>query len=109
MTRDYPGFVYFIEAVGTPFLKIGYSERPYERLRSLRTGCPVEVQMLAVAGALRSQEQKFHRLFAPTRIRGEWFIRSPEIDHAIEWANSYNGGCVASEDQLAALIAADRG
>lgn len=75
--------IYFIEAVGTPFVKIGRTRHSAKsRLSSLRTGCPYPlriIRMLAVNLKRESQlEKQLHRKFKKYRAEGEWFALTEE-------------------------------
>lgn len=70
------GFVYFI-ATGEceqAWVKIGYTGgSPYERCRTLQTGCPHSLNVLAYAPGTPDDEYRLHRRFAAFRGYGEWF------------------------------------
>jgi len=67
------GFVYFIEASESGFLKIGWAKDPVKRLRELQTGCPYELTILGQCPGSLEDEAAFHRTYADLRVRGEWF------------------------------------
>jgi len=67
------GFVYFIEAVGTPRIKLGYSVDPEKRLKELQTGSPYKLALLAKWPAIPQTETYLHELFTEYRVHGEWF------------------------------------
>lgn len=72
--------VYFIRAkLGGP-VKIGIAKDVEQRLAALQTGCPFELEVLAVIphGA-RKMERLLHRQFKSTRIHGEWFQPSDAL------------------------------
>ena len=69
--------VYLIEAGG--LLKIGVSLDPMRRLKSMQTGSPVPLTMLAAIHGGDREEARLHRLFKPYRREGEWFEDRPEI------------------------------
>lgn len=69
--------VYVIHAVGTGFVKIGVAEDVQSRLRTLATGCPYELRLVATIEADRAFEKKLHGQLRPERIRGEWFRVGP--------------------------------
>lgn len=80
--RGHPGFVYFVEAVDTGRIKIGWSkESPERRLRELSAACPFELRLLGAMVGCKVEEAHKHRLFECSRVPGkrEWFFDSPEI------------------------------
>lgn len=67
-------YVYFIAAEPYDHVKIGWSlHQPTRRMKELQTGCPHELDLLAWAPASLEDERRLHRVFAPLRLRGEWF------------------------------------
>ena len=85
--RWFNGFVYFIEATGTPFVKIGYTSDIKDRLKKLQTASPYELRALVCMRADLVEEQRLHERFKSVRVRGEWFERCPEIEAEIERLN----------------------
>lgn len=72
--------VYFIEAVGAACIKIGVSFNAAQRVSELQTACPFDLRLIAtIPGATERDEQALHERFAAHRVRGEWFVPSPEI------------------------------
>jgi hypothetical protein len=70
-----PAHVYMVRVVGGGPVKIGVTgERLLERMDGLRTGSPVELQLLALLHAHRSVERWLHEHFAQVRVHGEWFL-----------------------------------
>jgi Meiotically up-regulated gene 113 len=65
------GYVYAIESGDA--VKIGWAQNPVRRLSELNVGSPGQHRLLGFVGATKDQERQLHRLFAPYRIRGEWF------------------------------------
>lgn len=73
--------LYFIEAIGTDFVKVGIcTGDPYARLSSLQTGCPFELRVLAHRPGTHREEAAVHALLESSRVRGEWFRRTPALD-----------------------------
>src|SRR5262249_40121918 len=62
------GGVYFVAAAGK--IKIGVAKSVAERLRSLQTGCPEKLQLLAVADGDGSLERAYHQRFGDLRVEG---------------------------------------
>lgn len=72
-------FLYFIEAVGTEFIKIGRSANPDRRLKQLSTGSPVELRLIGVISGGAEIEKELHKQFDHLRERLEWFRATPEL------------------------------
>lgn len=75
-----PGFVYFIRALETNFVKIGVSLDPTRRLNELQTGCPFELsieQAVFVQNPYQT-ERALHNDCSDVHKRGEWFIMNPK-------------------------------
>lgn len=77
---DRPTYTYFISKGWPGPIKIGRSINPPARLRSLQTGCPD--RLFLIATALGDIEKDLHRRFGYSRIRGEWFNPS---DALMDW------------------------
>jgi len=70
-----PPTVYFVqtESPDGP-VKIGYTgRRVRERMAEGQTFAHQELTLLAETYGTPADEAKLHRLFAPLRVRGEWF------------------------------------
>lgn len=68
--------VYFIRAVGTPYVKIGFVAEHFtlkNRLTELQCGCPHILAIEATSPGLYPEEKAFHVRFQANRVRGEWF------------------------------------
>lgn len=72
-------YVYLVKSKTRPrMFKIGRSANPYERLRSLQTGSPVELELVGFVACksqmhMCDQETGYHRKYARSRRKGEWF------------------------------------
>jgi len=75
--------VYFIQAMGTNFVKIG---RGKNRLGSIQCGCPLPLQLLREIKCVnaRGLEKHLHDKFKEERHRGEWFNLSDNIKGFID-------------------------
>jgi hypothetical protein len=63
--------VYFVEAVETGWIKIGYSKRSIDRIAGSNTFCPHELKLLKVIEGERDVECAWHRRFKHRRgMRG---------------------------------------
>lgn len=76
--------IYAIRAVGTPYIKFGYTgdRDPQNRLDGMQTGCPFELKLVAWAPGERMAEQWIHLRLkrAQAHHRGEWFTQCPEAE-----------------------------
>lgn len=69
------GFIYFIETEGGEYVKIGWSlNHPEGRRRTLQTGCPKPLDLVAFFPGSLEDERRLHRTFAELAYRGEWFF-----------------------------------
>lgn len=72
--------VYFIQAKSGGLIKIGISDKPETRLRSLQSGSPVPLRIVAIIpGGGRMTEASLHERFAASRMHGEWFAPDPDV------------------------------
>lgn len=69
------GCIYIVNARGTSLYKIGYASNVGERMHSMRTDSPLELDVIAVIPARepRKMESRLHRKYEKKRVRGEWF------------------------------------
>lgn len=72
------GFVYLIGVSGKYLVKIGYSQDPDKRLRSLATGSPWDLFIIKTWPAEKQDERRIHSQMSKYRDRLEWFSISPE-------------------------------
>lgn len=83
-------WVYFIQHGGPEgHIKIGTTtSNPYARLRTLQTGAPEPLVLLAAIPGNLLLERELHERFAAIRTRenGEWFHATPELLAFIEGA-----------------------
>lgn len=73
--------IYFVEVIGPSHIKIGFTSKPMAlRLRTLQTGNSYQLRVLGTkeSGA-KSEEERFRNRFRASRIRGEWYRRTPEL------------------------------
>lgn len=75
------GFVYLVAASSVGLLKIGQALSPKQRLKSLQTGSPVPLQLLATIAipAPYTLELDLHERFGSFRAHNEWYRDVPEI------------------------------
>lgn len=82
--RRKPSQVYFIGAEVTGLIKIGCAVNPQARLRSLQTGSPDRLSIIATVPGDAAMERGLHSQFAADRMHGEWFRQSPALIELIE-------------------------
>lgn len=77
--------VYVISAVGTPFVKIGFtSGAASSRMKQIGTCCPHELEVVhEYSTGTEAMERALHDLFGSYRVRNEWFKRTPVFDSAL--------------------------
>lgn len=71
--------VYFIAASARGLIKIGSAVDPAARLRTLSTGSPDRLHLLATIPGGEKRERELHARFAADRVRGEWFRPSANL------------------------------
>ncbi len=68
------GCIYYILSGETGRIKIGFTKGdPSKRLRSLKTGSPTKLGIIAIHPGTLETEAALHRKFAAARVIGEWF------------------------------------
>lgn len=77
--------VYFARAGG--LVKIGVASDLSRRVRALRAGSPVALEIIAYGVGTREREQTIHRHFAASRRHNEWFEPTLELVTVMLWAN----------------------
>lgn len=91
---------YFIEAVGTGRVKIGFTEGdPQARLSNLQTGSAVELRLLATVDC---SESDLHTHFQSTRSHGEWFEKTDSLASMVSHITSQ--GSLPPKDTWPALF-----
>lgn len=81
MTKQH---LYFIYCPTTGLVKIGKATHVRSRLSQIQTGCPTELEVLAVIRYYGDLEETIHKDFRHLNTRGEWFIFTKEIDIFID-------------------------
>jgi len=77
-------FVYFIRAeIGGP-IKIGYTNRPGNRIRMIQGGNPEKLNFMGCIRGGAQAEAILHNELAAHRIRGEWFRDAPVVVRIVE-------------------------
>lgn len=72
-------WVYFLRESGIGAIKIGTSKNVALRVRSIASGMPHGLTLLATMPGWHRVETLVHQLFEHARIRGEWFRPIPEL------------------------------
>ena len=71
--------IYFIQQGNNGPIKIGKSNDPKKRLRSLQTASPHELCLLKTLPENFIKESEIHEKFKEYRIEGEWFEPASEV------------------------------
>jgi hypothetical protein len=74
-----PTYIYAIQAGGTGPVKIGLTNSPRARLKTLQTASPWPLKGIALWCGAAFEEKLLHEMFAESRLEGEWFQPSPEL------------------------------
>lgn len=81
--------IYFIQCGISGPVKIGFTNSDTrnaveERLKSLQTGNPVELRVIAVRFGKKGIENELHKQFEMYRLYGEWYQFSDEVQSYIK-------------------------
>ncbi len=76
---DDASYVYFVQEIGSGFVKIGRTNNPDVRVHHIQTHSAGKVDLLCVVPGGSRLEHTFHVAFACLRRRGEWFDPSPAM------------------------------
>lgn len=71
--------VYFVRAQVSGLIKIGSAAHPEGRLRTLQTGSPEPLQLLATSPGGERHERELHTLLSGSRSHGEWFHPTADV------------------------------
>lgn len=78
------GWIYVIEAGGLGAVKIGFTaSKPSKRIATLQTGCPAKITVRGLLPGFIWTEKNYHRIFDESRLTGEWFSRSGDVDRFV--------------------------
>lgn len=81
--RQAPGYIYLIQCGGPRGpIKIGHAANTADRVSTLQMGCPYPLELIAEYRDedCAATEAMLHRHFAGSRIRGEWFESTPDLE-----------------------------
>lgn len=76
------GYIYIIRC--SDRVKIGFTNKPADRMRVLRTACPYPIEQIAVFAGNRNVEMFFHKSLESWRRHGEWFENEGDVRLLIE-------------------------
>lgn len=79
-------YVYFIQAEAAGLVKVGYSDRPEERVKAIQGMSPIPLRLLGWMPGTRQDERDLHMRFAHLHSHGEWFRVDDELSALIEEA-----------------------
>jgi hypothetical protein len=83
---EHPTRVYFVQAGESGPVKIGVTGNIEDRVRTMQTGSPQPLRVLATFPGGFDLEARLHRMFAPHRVHGEWFAPAPDLlQRLAEW------------------------
>jgi hypothetical protein len=74
------GLIYFVKSNKNQEIKIGFtSGQVEERIRTLQTSHPYQIELLATISGDMKFERSLHERFKEYRLQGEWFFPHPEL------------------------------
>lgn len=75
--------IYFLEAIGTGLVKIGFAVNLKRRVSSFQTASAVPLQLIGLIPGGYEREQEIHNHLEYFRSHGEWFRRCDLMDELI--------------------------
>lgn len=99
-----PAFVYFIRS--EEYVKIGATTyHPAYRVSELQVGNPIQLRLLfyikcEMSSSAWSLEQRLHKDFQKHHVRGEWFMREPVEEWAIQASSAFGEDIIFENEQL---------
>jgi hypothetical protein len=80
-----PTDLYFIQTdCPEGHIKIGIASDVARRMGKMQMDCPYGLKLLKIVKDAAHMEIQLHQQFASSRIRGEWFRKSPELMKVID-------------------------
>ena len=81
------GGMYLIQMEESNYLKLGWSKRPFTRLKNLQTGNPFKLDIVRLVPANRWYEDDTHKILREKpqntnfefRVRGEWYFDKHDL------------------------------
>lgn len=74
--------IYFVKA--NDRVKIGYADDPANRIPSIQTSSPYELEVLLIVEGTYEVERELHRRFQEYRVTGEWFEYGDRIESFVK-------------------------
>lgn len=71
--------IYFIAAIESQRIKIGFSAYPEKRINTLMTSSPYQLEVIKVISGNQDDERQLHQRFAHLRNHREWFTDCEEL------------------------------
>jgi len=78
------GWVYFIECGEGGPVKVGWARDPRARRKELQVASPYPLKLVGAKPGTVRDERSIHYDLSETRLRGEWFKRSDELEELIK-------------------------
>jgi hypothetical protein len=77
------GVVYFLRLEGTPMVKVGFSTNLNQRISTLQTACPWQLQLEFITRTphYAQLEKTIHRALNSSHVRGEWFDLASDFNY----------------------------
>lgn len=88
-TQKRTGHIYFVRAIETKFVKIGFAENVKKRVNELQVGCPFALLIEHTFPSVFDFEAYLHEQFNQYHYRGEWFVYSREVKSFIDYTKSF--------------------
>lgn len=100
-TEDGEGFVYLVQALGTPYFKIGVTKNLSSRLSNLSVGSftPLDICACAFVEDPYTVESALHTKYAQYWEKGEWFTFPKKYIRQVEITFAHlqeNGGVITA-------------
>ena len=80
-SEEEQGFVYAIKC--EDYVKIGWSKTVQRRLNQISANNPFPVELLGCSPGTVGDEHELHLLLGITRVKGEWFGRTPFVKEVV--------------------------
>jgi len=77
--KEVENCIYFIHAIGTERIKIGWAAILSVRLYNLSCSSPFPLKVLCAIPGSRTDEAELHRRFDKIRVHNEWFLYTDEL------------------------------
>lgn len=84
-------WIYAVQAGVDGPVKIGRTRNVRERLADLQSANGEELRLIAAWRGVPKTEQELHAEYADLRLRGEWFVATPELLRDMRALDCYEG------------------